>query len=66
MPALIACALIQPQPVFKPTAKVREFYLIGPRATITGTNEKLESGLQRLIRINAAKTCLAFGTKPET
>lgn len=66
MNALIACALIQPQPVFKPTAKVGEFYLIGPRATISGTNEKLELGLQRLIRINAVKTSLAFGTKRET
>lgn len=66
MIAVVALALAQPAAEFKPNAKLGEFYLLGPRATVSGSNEKLEIGLQRLVKIRSARTALAFASKHRT
>lgn len=45
------------------TANLGTLYLLGPTTTVSGSKEKLELGIQRLVALKSVKTCLAFGIK---
>lgn len=47
-------------------AKLGTFYKLGPEVFVSGSKEKLEIGVQRLVALKSVKTCIAFATKNET
>ncbi len=50
---------------YKYDGKLGTFYKLGPEAFISGSKQKLEIGIQRLVALKSVKTCIAFATKNE-
>lgn len=47
-------------------AKLGTYYKLGPEVFVSGSKEKLEIGVQRLVALKSVNTCIAFATKTET
>jgi hypothetical protein len=63
---LAALALAQtPAPVAY-TGKLGTPYLLGPVATVIGSKERIEIGVQRLVTLRSVETAIAFGGKRQT